>query len=93
MLQSDIINGSIDHPLNATEKVVLVLSANQILSLTKTIYDFEVYAVDKAGNKGDPSNKASICNQCYTPPPNGASKHDTFFKALPLLVIVKTILM
>jgi len=93
VLESEIINGSIDHPLNATEKVVLVLSANQILNLTKTIYDFEVYAVDKAGNKGDPSNRASICNQCYTPPPNGASKHDTFFKTLLLLVIVKTILM
>ena len=34
-----------------------------------TNYQFEVLAIDKANNKAQPSNKASFCYKCYTPPP------------------------
>ena len=67
MFESDIISGSVESPLNANEKVVLVLPLNTVLNRTNTNYKFHVFATDEAGNAGHKSNSASYCNQCYTP--------------------------
>ena len=69
VLEDDLISGSVNSPLDANEKVVLVLPDHLVLNLTNTNYKFQVVATDEAGNQGHLSNVASYCNKCYVPQP------------------------
>ena len=62
--EAHIISGSVDHPLEAGEKVALVLELEQIFNFTATNYLFRVRATDEAGNQGNPSNIAQYCYKC-----------------------------
>jgi len=71
--EADIISGSVDSPLEAGEKVVLVLQLEEIFNVTARNYNFRIHATDAAGNKGNPSNPATYCYKCEpnpNPPPS-----------------------
>merc|ERR1712150_226693 len=68
ILEDDLISGSLDNPLNASQVVKLEFESTK-MNETNTVYFLLVRAVDEANNAGEKSNQVRFCNECETPTP------------------------
>lgn len=66
--EEDLVQGSVDDPLEAMELVTLVFEKSHF-NQTQTQYLMYVEAEDDKHNVADPSNIARWCQDCYSPQP------------------------